>query len=435
VIFTPPDFSQNIWRASHTPTTRLEVKRWDEPDSAYATLNVASPELVLYDGSVTHSRSNPIRRDATLNFAGSQCLPSPDWSGPISPHNRYRIWKGARMADGSMLEYLQGTFMVTDINPAREQGGPVVELSLADEMKLVELDTLAAPLGVAQGVRLTSLIRWLLTGSGGFENAAQGGNVEYQEYDENGEPSRSVLLPTFVHPITEVGYKDSPVIVTEGPSAVNDPEAVLGEDSTFTGSRVGALDTISADGNLVVHLDKYGQVQVSKSLVDYDATAYSHQDLVDLDYVQWTFDAGRYGTMIDRKPGWNIDNIANKVRLVSGDFGYDEKITTGPLSPAELGVHLPYFEDLSGESFGDSLPKLKKHARRIAREKLGAARQVTFSAVPLPFLTAEQWVASDRFTGDDTYELLLIDEVTMPLSNTDAMTVTASKVDVDNFPA
>jgi hypothetical protein len=422
----------NAIASSHEVYIDVEWRPWYAPADEWQPLQDL-PGLVVVAGTVNMTRSSLVTRGGSLRLGGWGAVPRADFSGPVSPKNRYRLWRGVR-SGGTVHKTLLGTFVASGIRPVRTATGVEVQIDLADEMKLVDLDPLPASLGLAGEVTVKQALRWLLTDLTGYSAAANGGLAEYGEANDSGVYVVKTPRPTF-EAIGTGPSKPTPNWITTGPYAVEDEAATLLEDTTFDGSRTSAIESLMDTANVSVFLDEYGEPQVIRRVVNVDSAQWNKDTLET--WAAWTFRAGDGGTLTERAPEWSLDSVVNKTHIVSGDFASRKEVTTGPLTPDELGMVLTYFEDVSSEPFSEDLSALRKYADRTSRERLGAARTMRVSSMVVPWVKPGSIVrvADLGPYATEGYELLIVDDVDIPLDYSGAMSMTLRTLDIENFPA
>lgn len=418
---------------SHEVVTKVEWKRWYDPDTDYQPLQEL-PGLVVTGGAAQMDRWSFVRRTGNLTVGGREAIVRQDWTGPLSPHNRYRLWRGVKIGGWEKL-WLLGTFMLTGFKP-----GPFGELSLelADEMKMVELDDLPAPLGLPADVPVADALRWLLTDTTTWGDYA-GTHNGYTDEGPLAPQTWAAMtpVPTFTDPRNGDPTKDPPAWVTTGPLNTTGTMAdLLGEVAELSGSRSSAVDTLMAVTDTAVYVDEYGVLRVAKRPATIDAGTWDPAAIIAGGHLTWTFDVGDGGSVIEQTPEWTIEDTINETVITSADYARRAQVTTGPMSPNQLGMTLRYMEDVSSEPFSEQRPQLLAYANRVAAEQLGAARPISVSSLVLPFLKPDDYVLVPSFVGtvrgDD--EMVIVDSVSIPLDHAAEMTMTTRKLDLDNAP-
>ena len=419
--------------ASHEVLTRVEWKKWYATDATYQPLQ-ALPDLVVTGGSVAMDRWALVRRTGNLTVGGRDAIVRGDWSGPISPHNRYRLWRGVK--SGSVeKEWLLGTFMLTGFKPGRDSE---LSLELADEMKMVELDGLPAPLGLSATVPVSHALRWLLTDASTWGDYP----ATHNGYTDTGPTAWQVFgnltpVPTFTDPRTGAATKNPPLWVVDGPlDTTGTMGDLMGEAAELSGSRASAVDTLMAVTDTAAYVNEYGAVEVAKRPATIDASSWSPATIEAGGYCTWVFDVGDGGSIIEQTPEWTIEDTINETVITSADYARRAQVTTGPVSAAELGMTLRYTEDASSQPFSAQRKQLLAYANRVASETLGAARPMSVSSLVLPFLKPDDYVKVPSYVGGvrGADEMVIVDSLTIPLGHADQMTLTTRKLDLTNAP-
>jgi hypothetical protein len=420
--------------ASHTPASHVEYKHWWEADSAYRPLEDL-PEIIVESGSVTTTRQSNIRTTGTLDLGGWGCLPVSDMSGPVSMQNRYRVRRGVQYPDGTVEDFVLGTFIARRIVPKLSPGGPTVSIDLADEMTQVSYDPLRATFAVTDTAKVSDVLRYLLTDTNGWEQHAGQGLVGWAEYGEDGEVVSSRITPTFHDPRTDMATKTSPAWRTTGPYAVEDVNVTVRTDTDFTGSRLAVVEALGNLANASIYLNNLGQIEVTRSAYDTGSKAWTPAEIIAGGQVAWTFDGADGGSLLDVTHEWSMDDLINQTIVTAADYAATRTVTAGPLTPQALGMFIRYVEDASGEPFSADLTAMSAFASRVAHERLGASRKRSLTGLVIPFLQAGDFIEVANYGEDanQAHTLLVADEVTIPLNGTDTMAVTAATLDVEGF--
>jgi hypothetical protein len=355
---------------------RVAGGAWIRMDNALVGGNL----LTLTDGSVTSVRDGRVRRTATLVFGGTGAIPVDTLTHPISPLNRYRVYRGAKDYRGTEDFVCLGTFDPRALTVDRPSGTVTMELS--DFGQRIDDDALQVGVEVDDTVKCLDVIKRLLIST----DAQLPGVID---------PAILPTLPGFT--------------LTVGPGV--DPAMLMPEGVIFdvgASSRGDSVDQVASFLDSSVVFDELGGLTIVRRMVTITPAPTPT-------YIFKPGGAG-VGNYTELSSGWSFDGFANDVSITNGDFVVSQLITQGPFTPAAFGRSVRYSEDVSDQGYDEAATA--DYAARIAAEHLGLARQVTGTCVVVPWLVGGDVVQINYPTGSPIVGML--DSFTVPLGATES---------------
>lgn len=340
--------------------------------------------LPIADGTVSINRTADIRRSVTLTVADESFVPN-FVNSPLAPYGAELVIKSGIVYEDGSIEYADlGVFRIEQVT-WEESAGSLPKVTAYDRTKVLSDANFLVPLGWA--------------GVGIFD-----------------------LMTRLVQDVCDCNVNIDDINLTD---------QILPGGTTFQSDRVGALSTCAQAIGAESFFDVHGNyvVQPISALT---------QAAVNSLTPDWDVNVGPSGILVQANRGVSRTGVANAISVTGSASGTGASpmgwaADTDPRSPTYWGPidHLPYGPwkpDVFGP-FGQVVKNVNNQlcttqqqcitaAQAELKKTLGLARSLDFTAVWNPALQDGDVVRLTYLDG--TTELHTIDELTIPIGNSNA---------------